>query len=159
MEHNQIRIFGLSPSSASPNFSSSAASSIPQLFPHVHSSNAVPMDICGTSYSSVNKLKSGRKHYGDEETKKHKIAFQTRSQVDVLDDGYRWRKYGQKTVKNNNFPRSYYKCTNQGCNVKKQVQRLSRDEEIVLTTYEGIHIHPTENSDETFEQIINQIRT
>lgn len=105
MEHNQIRMFGLSPSSASPNFSSNAASSIPQLFPHVHSSNAVPMDICGTSYSSVNKLKSGRKHYGDEETKKHKIAFQTRSQVDVLDDGYRWRKYGQKTVKNSNFPR------------------------------------------------------
>lgn len=37
--------------------------------------------------------------------KKHKFAFQTRSQVDILDDGYRWRKYGQKTVKNSNFPR------------------------------------------------------
>uniref|UniRef100_A0ACD5WUK8 Uncharacterized protein n=1 Tax=Avena sativa TaxID=4498 RepID=A0ACD5WUK8_AVESA len=32
-------------------------------------------------------------------------AFQTRSQVDILDDGYRWRKYGQKAVKDNNFPR------------------------------------------------------
>ncbi|KAM5571626.1 putative WRKY transcription factor 43 [Rosa sericea] len=158
MEHNQIRFFGLSPSLASPNFSSSTASSIPQLFPHVHSSNAVPMDKCGTSYSSVNKLKSRRKDCGDKETKKHKIAFQTRSQVDVLDDGYRWRKYGQKTVKNSNFPRSYYKCTHQGCNVKKQVQRLSKDEEIVVTTYEGIHIHPTENSDETFEQILSHTR-
>lgn len=37
--------------------------------------------------------------------KKHKFAFQTRSQVDILDDGYRWRKYGQKTVKNSKFPR------------------------------------------------------
>lgn len=37
--------------------------------------------------------------------KKHRYAFQTRSQVDILDDGYRWRKYGQKAVKNNNFPR------------------------------------------------------
>jgi len=37
--------------------------------------------------------------------KKHRYAFQTRSQVDILDDGYRWRKYGQKAVKNNTFPR------------------------------------------------------
>ena len=37
--------------------------------------------------------------------KKQKFAFQTRSQVDILDDGYRWRKYGQKAVKNNKFPR------------------------------------------------------
>lgn len=37
-------------------------------------------------------------------------AFQTRSQVDILDDGYRWRKYGQKAVKNNKFPRYIYCC-------------------------------------------------
>ena len=37
--------------------------------------------------------------------RKHKYAFQTRSQVDILDDGYRWRKYGQKTVQNSKFPR------------------------------------------------------
>lgn len=39
-------------------------------------------------------------------TRKPKYAFQTRSQVDILDDGYRWRKYGQKAVKANRFPRS-----------------------------------------------------
>ncbi|KAL2934411.1 putative WRKY transcription factor 75 [Bienertia sinuspersici] len=37
--------------------------------------------------------------------RKHRYAFHTRSQVDILDDGYRWRKYGQKAVKNNKFPR------------------------------------------------------
>ncbi|KAL1812207.1 hypothetical protein ACET3Z_022272 [Daucus carota] len=37
--------------------------------------------------------------------KKQRFAFQTKSQVDILDDGYRWRKYGQKTVKNNAHPR------------------------------------------------------
>lgn len=37
--------------------------------------------------------------------KKHRYAFQTRSQIDILDDGYRWRKYGQKTVKTGKFPR------------------------------------------------------
>ncbi|XP_050375554.1 probable WRKY transcription factor 75 [Argentina anserina] len=158
MEHNEIRFFGLTPSSASPIFSSSTVPSIPQLFPHVLSGNAVSTDKCGTACSSLDKLKPRRKDCGDKETKKHRIAFQTRSQVDVLDDGYRWRKYGQKTVKNSDFPRSYYKCTHQGCNVKKQIQRLSKDEEMVVTTYEGIHVHPIENSDDTFEQILSHIR-
>lgn len=49
---------------------------------------------------------------GDQGTKKDKrsrkvprIEFHTRSDDDVLDDGYRWRKYGQKSVKNNGHPR------------------------------------------------------
>lgn len=45
------------------------------------------------------------KKKGEKKAKKPKYAFQTRSQVDILDDGYRWRKYGQKAVKNNKFPR------------------------------------------------------
>lgn len=34
-----------------------------------------------------------------------KIVVQTRSEVDLLDDGYKWRKYGQKVVKGNPHPR------------------------------------------------------
>ena len=34
-----------------------------------------------------------------------KIAFRTRSEEDVLDDGYKWRKYGKKSVKNSPNPR------------------------------------------------------
>lgn len=45
------------------------------------------------------------KKKGQKKEKKPRYAFQTRSQVDILDDGYRWRKYGQKAVKNNKFPR------------------------------------------------------
>lgn len=37
-----------------------------------------------------------------------RFAFMTRSEVDHLDDGYRWRKYGQKAVKNSPFPRYIY---------------------------------------------------
>nr|WJJ45872.1 WRKY20 [Persea americana] len=54
--------------------------------------------------------------------------------------------------------RSYYRCTHQGCNVKKQVQRLSKDEGIVVTTYEGIHTHPIEKSTDNFEHILNQMQ-
>lgn len=45
------------------------------------------------------------KKKGEKKERRPRYAFQTRSQVDILDDGYRWRKYGQKAVKNNNFPR------------------------------------------------------
>ncbi|XP_024181230.1 probable WRKY transcription factor 3 [Rosa chinensis] len=70
-----------------------------------------------------------------------KIIVQTRSEVDLLDDGYRWRKYGQKVVKGNPHPRSYYKCTYNGCNVRKHVERAAGDPKAVITTYEGKHNH------------------
>ncbi|KAG8384662.1 hypothetical protein BUALT_Bualt04G0141300 [Buddleja alternifolia] len=70
-----------------------------------------------------------------------KIVVQTRSEVDLLDDGYKWRKYGQKVVKGNPHPRSYYRCTYAGCNVRKQVERASSDPKAVITTYEGKHDH------------------
>lgn len=34
-----------------------------------------------------------------------RIVVQTRSEVDLLDDGFKWRKYGQKVVKGNPHPR------------------------------------------------------
>ncbi|KAL8469785.1 hypothetical protein ACS0TY_032588 [Phlomoides rotata] len=70
-----------------------------------------------------------------------RVVVQTVSEVDILDDGYRWRKYGQKVVRGNPNPRSYYKCTNAGCPVRKHVERASHDPKAVITTYEGKHNH------------------
>ncbi|KAI8557518.1 hypothetical protein RHMOL_Rhmol04G0016700 [Rhododendron molle] len=70
-----------------------------------------------------------------------RVVVQTTSEVDILDDGYRWRKYGQKVVRGNPNPRSYYKCTNAGCPVRKHVERASHDPKAVITTYEGKHNH------------------
>ncbi|CAK7326147.1 unnamed protein product [Dovyalis caffra] len=70
-----------------------------------------------------------------------RIIVQTTSEVDLLDDGYRWRKYGQKVVKGNPYPRSYYKCTTPGCKVRKHVERAAADHRAVITTYEGKHNH------------------
>ncbi|PKA64944.1 putative WRKY transcription factor 57 [Apostasia shenzhenica] len=75
--------------------------------------------------------------------RQQRFAFMTRSEIDHLEDGYRWRKYGQKAVKNSPFPRSYYRCTNNKCTVKKRVERSSEDPSIVITTYEGQHCHHT----------------
>ncbi|GLU11936.1 hypothetical protein SLE2022_286540 [Rubroshorea leprosula] len=70
-----------------------------------------------------------------------RVVVQTTSDIDILDDGYRWRKYGQKVVKGNPNPRSYYKCTHPGCPVRKHVERASHDLRAVITTYEGKHNH------------------
>ncbi|VAH21535.1 unnamed protein product [Triticum turgidum subsp. durum] len=95
---------------------------------------------------------------GSRKASRPRFAFQTKSENDVLDDGYRWRKYGQKAVKNSAFPRSYYRCTHHTCNVKKQVQRLAKDTSIVVTTYEGVHNHPCEKLMEALNPILRQLQ-
>ncbi|PPD80090.1 hypothetical protein GOBAR_DD22967 [Gossypium barbadense] len=92
-----------------------------------------------------------------------RIIVQTTSEVDLLDDGYRWRKYGQKVVKGNPYPRSYYKCTTPGCNVRKHVERASTDPKAVITTYEGKHNHDVPaartSSHNTASSNATQVRT
>ncbi|WOK95849.1 WRKY transcription factor WRKY24 [Canna indica] len=78
---------------------------------------------------------------GNKMVRESRVVVQTPSDVDILDDGYRWRKYGQKVVKGNPNPRSYYKCTTQNCPVRKHVERASSDPRSVITTYEGKHNH------------------
>ncbi|KDP28582.1 hypothetical protein JCGZ_14353 [Jatropha curcas] len=59
-----------------------------------------------------------------------------------LDDGYNWRKYGQKDILGANFPRGYYRCTHrhsQGCLATKQVQRSDQAPTIFEVTYRGRH--------------------
>ncbi len=73
-----------------------------------------------------------------------RLVIETSADVDVLDDGYTWRKYGQKKVKGSEFPRSYYKCTVEYCPVKKQVEQRGNT---IVNTYEGSHIHVAPSMD------------
>ncbi|PHT44944.1 WRKY transcription factor 55 [Capsicum baccatum] len=55
------------------------------------------------------------------------------------EDGYTWRKYGQKEILGSRFPR----CTHQKlyhCPAKKQVQRLDNDPYVFEVTYRSQHI-------------------
>ncbi|XP_009629179.1 probable WRKY transcription factor 51 [Nicotiana tomentosiformis] len=92
--------------------------------------------------SSANNIKctKGVKKYNKVDAKS-RVAFRFKSDLDVLDDGFKWRKYGKKMVKNRPNPRNYYKCSSGGCNVKKRVERDNEDSSYVITTYEGIHNH------------------
>lgn len=55
-------------------------------------------------------------------------------------DGYRWRKYGQKNIKNSPYPRSYYRCTEPRCPARKKTER-SNDGARTVVKYEGEHDH------------------
>ncbi|KAJ9556955.1 hypothetical protein OSB04_011569 [Centaurea solstitialis] len=76
-----------------------------------------------------------------EKLTKEKVAFKTKSDIEILDDGFKWRKYGKKMVKNSPNPRNYYRCSAEGCSVKKRVERDVEDPSYVITTYEGVHNH------------------
>ncbi|XP_068484172.1 WRKY transcription factor 55 isoform X3 [Phaseolus vulgaris] len=58
------------------------------------------------------------------------------------EDGFTWRKYGQKEILGSKYPRSYYRCTHQKlyeCQAKKMVQRLDHNANIFEVTYRGKH--------------------
>ncbi|CAK9164763.1 unnamed protein product [Ilex paraguariensis] len=69
------------------------------------------------------------------------FVVQNSTDCEIVGDGFRWRKYGQKVVKGNQYPRSYYRCTSLKCNVRKHVERASDDPTAFITTYEGKHNH------------------
>ncbi|KAG9154417.1 hypothetical protein Leryth_000847 [Lithospermum erythrorhizon] len=61
------------------------------------------------------------------------------------DDGYSWRKYGQKDILGTYHPRSYYRCTyrhTHNCWANKQVQRSDDDPSVFELTYKGTHTCP-----------------
>ena len=58
----------------------------------------------------------------------------------ILEDGYRWRKYGRKTIKSG--VRHYYRCARSDCNGKKQVQYVQINGKINAQTKHTVkHSH------------------
>ncbi|KAJ4704809.1 WRKY transcription factor [Melia azedarach] len=97
-------------------------------------------------YEPSNKRRKGENQsneagLAEEAMQEPRIVVQSSTDSEILNDGFRWRKYGQKVVKGNPYPRSYYRCTNIRCNVRKHVERASDDPTAFITTYEGKHNH------------------
>lgn len=69
-----------------------------------------------------------------------RLIVECTKDIDYMEDGYHWRKYGQKTLKGNPFPRSYYKCIEPNCSVRKQVEQTLGGS--IINIYEGYHNHP-----------------
>ncbi|XP_010922757.3 WRKY DNA-binding transcription factor 70 [Elaeis guineensis] len=81
----------------------------------------------------------------------------------TMDDGYTWRKYGQKDIFSSKHPRSYFRCTHkydQNCQATRQVQRSEDDFSTYVITYMGEHtcsdptkpphLHPPSHQRPTF---------
>ncbi|KAK9070009.1 hypothetical protein SSX86_010407 [Deinandra increscens subsp. villosa] len=67
----------------------------------------------------------------------------------LVNDGYAWRKYGQKEIINSEHPRQYYRCTHkyeQGCKATKQVQMIDDEPSKYMITY---HRHHTCSNSQT----------
>ncbi|KAM0948031.1 putative transcription factor WRKY family [Dioscorea sansibarensis] len=78
------------------------------------------------------------------------------------DDGFTWRKYGQKDILGSSFPRSYYRCTHKtfyGCNAKKKVQRLNEDPLTYEVTYNGKHTCQTTTMPVTIPGVAGELDT
>ncbi|KAJ1409298.1 WRKY domain [Sesbania bispinosa] len=69
-----------------------------------------------------------------------RVVVELESRMDIPDDGYRWRKYGRQIIKGG-YLRSYYRCSNNGCSVRKQMERDLSNSRYVKTTYDGRHNH------------------
>lgn len=69
------------------------------------------LDASGTSTITTNVVATSTIDMGaaaSRAVREPRVVVQTTSEVDILDDGYRWRKYGQKVVKGNPNPRSHF---------------------------------------------------
>ncbi|CAN6327859.1 unnamed protein product [Urochloa humidicola] len=60
----------------------------------------------------------------------------------MVEDGFLWRKYGQKDIQNSKYPREYFRCTykhNMGCMATRQVQQSEDDPFLYVFAYFGEH--------------------
>ncbi|KAF8080364.1 hypothetical protein N665_0951s0001 [Sinapis alba] len=58
-------------------------------------------------------------------------------------DGFSWRKYGQKKIKTSSHQRCYYRCAyskDRSCKAKKRVQQVQGSPSLYRTTYVGKHV-------------------
>ncbi|KAJ0975477.1 hypothetical protein J5N97_017442 [Dioscorea zingiberensis] len=58
------------------------------------------------------------------------------------EDGFSWRKYGQKEIFGSKCPRSYFRCTHKhdrNCQATRQVQKSEEDPSFYVITYMGEH--------------------
>ncbi|KAF5738405.1 WRKY transcription factor 55 [Tripterygium wilfordii] len=117
------------------------------------SSTSVQVPVTGTTQLDSGQLLFGsspsssqqrpRRRKDDVEKKTVRVAAPLIGNTDLPpEDGYTWRKYGQKEILGSRFPRGYYRCTHQKmyqCPAKRQVQRLDHDPYTFQVTYRGNH--------------------
>ena len=118
----------------SSSVSAAPANSLPQVpaFSSIITQPEVP--------SSMPDSRAAMKESPDYSLSEQRLQSSSTNVDKPADDGFNWRKYGQKQVKGSEFPRSYYKCTHPSCPVKKKVER-SLEGHVTAIIYKGQHNH------------------
>uniref|UniRef100_A0ACD5YCJ9 Uncharacterized protein n=2 Tax=Avena sativa TaxID=4498 RepID=A0ACD5YCJ9_AVESA len=126
----------------------------PLLFDATYFGNHICTQVANSLQSSVSgEVKAERSAQGTEHTPKRtrlklstqiirRLQVRVKSMDDALDDGFSWRKYGQKRAVDSKYPRAYYRCTHKnfkGCPATRQVQRSSIDPLLFDVVYKGEH--------------------
>ncbi|KAI0531338.1 hypothetical protein KFK09_000891 [Dendrobium nobile] len=85
----------------------------------------------------------GKAGSAGQENNRKKSHSWTTSSCAPYDDGFQWRKYGEKKISKSKFTRSYYRCAyrdEQGCLATKQVQQKEmEDPPMFLVTCSNEH--------------------
>ncbi|KAF5785388.1 putative transcription factor WRKY family [Helianthus annuus] len=107
----------------------------------VRSSNSSNYHMSQVSDSSIKTMKPAKTKRGTYKRRKN-VSTITKVITTLIDDGYAWRKYGQKTIFNSKYQRNYYRCSHkieQGCQATKQVQKIDDKPSKYKITYDGVH--------------------
>ncbi|PKU85328.1 putative WRKY transcription factor 53 [Dendrobium catenatum] len=100
------------------------------------------------SESPLLATESPRSENSEKVFKKRKTKTRLNTQVllcspsSAVNDGYSWRKYGQKVILGSKFHRAYYRCSHRdtlGCPATKQVQRSDDDSSLFQISLHGDH--------------------
>ena len=88
-----------------------------------------------------------RGHHGDEEEQQQGAWAEAAGGQPLVmpEDGYQWKKYGQKFIKNIQKIRSYFRCRDRRCGAKKKVEWQPGDPS-VRVVYDGAHLHGSPSS-------------
>ncbi|RDY02090.1 putative WRKY transcription factor 41, partial [Mucuna pruriens] len=106
---------------------------------------------CGRKDHQQPKHNSKKRKMMPKWTEQIKVKMANGGVEGPLEDGYRWRKYGQKDILSAKYPRSYYRCrfrNTKGCYATKQVQRSEEEASTFDITYRGSHTCNGNNADE-----------
>ncbi|KAM0876924.1 hypothetical protein ACQ4PT_035843 [Festuca glaucescens] len=101
--------------------------------------SATPSPLSGVSDMP---FKTNKKRKMDKGTRQVRVSSVGGGADAPEDDGFSWRKYGQKDILGAQHPRAYYRCTHQktqGCAATKQVQRVDEDPTLYDVIYNGDH--------------------
>ncbi|KAH0670000.1 hypothetical protein KY289_024493 [Solanum tuberosum] len=70
------------------------------------------------------------------------------------EDGFNWRKYGQKLILGAKYPREYFQCVCRHCDATKMVQRIETEPLTFEVTYGESHSCGQENKNQNEELLV-----